>query len=85
MTTKSKERERGFKKRERENEVRDDEQQQVAEEEEEGRGDNLSINHTTPKTFNHMTIIWSSPTHKKTQSHRDAHTGSGRLTRPPAH
>lgn len=30
-------------------------------------------------------LIWSSPTHEETQSHRDAHTGSGRLTRPPAH
>lgn len=63
------------------------EQQEVAgeEEEEEEAGGNPSINHTTLKTSNHMTIIWSSPTHKKTQSHRDAHTGSGRLTRPPAH
>lgn len=50
-----------------------------------GSRSNQSINHTTLKTSNHMTVIWSSPTHKKTQSHRDAHTGSGRLTRPPAH
>lgn len=95
MTTENKERGRGNEgdkkreiKRERErlNEQRgNEEQQEVVGEEEEGRGDNLSIKRTTPKTSNHVTIKWSSPTHKKTQSHRDAHTGSGRLTRPPAH
>lgn len=51
------------------------EQQEVAGE---GEGEGIpSIDHTTLKTSNHMTIIWSPPTHKK-------HKATGTDTRAQA-
>lgn len=78
MTTKSKRKKREKRRRGkmRKETHSNGEQREVAGEE----GGNPSINHTTLKTSNHMTIIWSPPTHEK-------HKATGTHTRGlrPAH